>query len=88
MILLIALLAAGAILALGTPAVLRRIDFGGAPVVGIVAWMGAVSATIAVGVLALAAWRGRETHLATHWWVRSHRASPRSSSRSSPGQRT
>ncbi|WP_280339448.1 M56 family metallopeptidase [Nocardia neocaledoniensis] len=60
MILLIALLAAGAILAMGTPTVLRRIDFGGAPVVGIVAWMGAVSATIAVGVLALTAlaWPG------------------------------
>ncbi|WP_280222647.1 M56 family metallopeptidase [Nocardia neocaledoniensis] len=60
MILLIALLAAATVLGLGTPALLRRIDFGGAPVVGIVAWMGAVSAMIAVGVLAVVAlaWPG------------------------------
>ncbi|MGY0498331.1 M56 family metallopeptidase [Nocardia sp. FBN12] len=60
MILLIALVAAGAVLALVAPAVLIRIDFGGAPVVGIAAWMGAVSATIGVGVLGVVAlaWPG------------------------------
>ncbi|WP_316574997.1 M56 family metallopeptidase [Nocardia canadensis] len=60
MILLIALVAAATMLALVAPAVLLRIDFGAAPVVGIVAWVGAMSATIGLGMLALAAlaWPG------------------------------
>ena len=60
MILLIALVAAGMALAMIAPVVLTRVDFGGAPVVGIVAWLGAVVAMIGVGALALIAlaWPG------------------------------
>ncbi|MGV9836961.1 M56 family metallopeptidase [Nocardia niigatensis] len=60
MILITALLAAGAALAMIAPAVLSRVDFSGAPVVGMVAWLGAVVTTIGCGVLALIAlaWPG------------------------------
>ncbi|MDO3648082.1 M56 family metallopeptidase [Nocardia mangyaensis] len=60
MILLTALLAAGIALAVAAPAVLSRVDFTGAPIVGMMAWLGAVAATIGCGVLALIAlaWPG------------------------------
>ncbi|MFE3543656.1 M56 family metallopeptidase [Nocardia sp. NPDC059177] len=60
MILLTALLAAGIALAVAAPAVLSRVDFTAAPVMGMVAWLGAVAATLGCGVLALIAlaWPG------------------------------
>ncbi|MBL1073859.1 M56 family metallopeptidase [Nocardia sp. 2] len=60
MILITALLAAGAALALIGPAVLRRADFGAAPAMGMAAWLGAIAATIGCAALALIAlaWPG------------------------------
>ncbi|MGW0323512.1 M56 family metallopeptidase [Nocardia sp. NPDC003183] len=60
MILLTALLAAGIALAVLAPAFLSRVDFTAAPVAGLVAWLGALVATIGCGVLAVIAlaWPG------------------------------
>lgn len=60
MIVIAALLAAGIALGVVVPAVLVRVDFGAAPGVGMVAWLGAIAAVIGCGVLALIAlaWPG------------------------------
>lgn len=60
MIVITALLAAGIALGVVAPAVLSRIDFGSAPCVGMVAWLGAVIAVIGCGVMVLVvlAWPG------------------------------
>lgn len=60
MILITALMAAGAALALIAPAVLSRIDFSSAPGVGIAAWLGGMAATMGCDVLVLIAlaWPG------------------------------